>query len=194
MPYPESTSPDALRRSLNELRTRATDAEQETASLALRVAELEAATTSGLTDGTPRWIKVDVDYTDFPDAATTSQHLLIQLPAGTACTHQWIEPGDAFTSTNIPGGGVWRMSIVKDGTIIDSAGGTAKDVDVTTPDAMAQQYAAEHIVSDTATANDWYVQIDSGGVDNASKLTAGTATVHLLVSVPGSTANDLPHS
>ncbi|HYD02109.1 MAG TPA: hypothetical protein VEB22_12855 [Phycisphaerales bacterium] len=181
MPEPRSVRGDALRARLRRL-------ERDVAESGTTASE-SATTTTTLTDGTPRWVRYTVAYTDFTAVATTSDKVIDNLPAGTVCTHQRIEPGNSFVSPNAE---VWRLSVVKSGAIY-SAGGTAKTVDVTTPDGTDAQHAAEFIVSGDASANDWTVRVATGGTDTADTLSAGTATVHLLVSVPGSTANLLPH-
>lgn len=181
MTLPRSLTPDQLRRDLKAIGDRVTVIERGSAT---------AATAATWSDNTPRSIALTVAYTDFIAATDPTPHLLVNLPAGTVCTHQWVEPGTLFVS---PLASIWRLSIVKSAPIY-SAAGTAKAVDVTTPDGIDQQHAAELIVSDSATANDWYCQIESGSGENGDTLTAGDAVLHLLVSVPGSTADTLPHS
>jgi hypothetical protein len=179
---PRSVSPDAIRREWKRTEDRLAELERAPATAT-------AAVVTGWTDAQPRWIALPVAHTLFTGtAATVVDAVLTELPAGTVCTHQWVEPGTLFVSA----GDTWRMSIVKAAPIY-SAGGSPKAVDVTTPDAIDQQHAAEYIVSDSAGANDWYVRIETGGVDTANLLTQGTATMHLLVSVPGAITDDLPH-
>lgn len=179
---PRSVTPDSIRREWKRIDDRLTAIERAPAPES-------SAVVTGWTDAMPRWIALPVPHTLFTGtAATVVDAVLTNLPAGTICSHQWVEPGTLFVSA----GDIWRMSVLKSPPIY-SAGGTPKSVDVTTPDAINQQHAAEHIVSDSAGANDWYVRIETGGVDTADLLTQGTATIHMLVSVPGATTDDLPH-
>lgn len=177
---PDSVRPDAIRLALANLTARIKELEAEQAA---------ATVVTGWTDAQPRWVAYAVDYSDFATAATTVDYVVGSLPAGTIWTHAWIEPGTNFAS---PGLSTWRM-----GPLVPTNGatitGTPKTTDVTTPDTLSAQGAAWFVVSDPASAQDLTIEIDSGGGDNGNQLTAGTATVHLLLSVPGATSDDLPH-
>lgn len=177
---PESVRPDALRQSLADLRRRVDSAS----------AAVATAVVTGWTDAQPRWVAYTVPYTLFTGTvATTAVTTVATLPPGTVWTQERIDVGTTFVSL----GATWRMTIaVPAGGA--SAGGTAKAADVTTPDALAQRSANEYVVSDPAGVCDVVISIDSSGVDNASTLTQGSATVNILVSVPGSTLDTLPHS
>lgn len=183
MTLPRSLTPDQLRRDLKAIRDRLTEIERVPASEA-------AAVVTGWTDAQPRWIKYTVPYTLFTGTvATTATTTVATLPPGTVWTQERIDVATTFVSL----GGIWRMTIAVP-TGGAAAGGTAKAPDVTTPDALAQRAANEYVVSDPAGVCDVVISIDSSGIDNASTLTQGSATVNILVSVPGSTADALPHS
>ena len=186
MPDIRSTSSDAIRRQFYDLR-------QEAEALEARIRSLESAepTTGTLTDNTPRWIALPVPHTLFTGTVATSVDSapIASLPPGTVWTAERIDVDTTFVSA----GSIWRMTI-KVPTGGASVGGVPKSPDVTTPDAIGQLAADEHVFSDPAGVCDVVINIDSSGGDTADQLTQGSVTVHLLVSVPGSTADSLPHA
>jgi len=175
------TNPDELRRRIATL-------DRAVASI---VTTASTATVTGWTDAQPRWVKYPVTRTDFSAAATTVTITLDTLPAGVAWTQVWVEPVTNFVST--PGGSIWRLSADVPATGA-TAGGSPKSVDVTTPDALAQQAASWYVQCNNSGAATVTATIDSGGGDNANNLSSGSANIYLLMSVPGATTDDLPHS
>ena len=65
---------------------------------------------------------------------------------------------------------------------------------MTTPDSIAQQAAAHYVATDRTGPCVVVAELTNGGADLATTLTAGTATIHLLLSVPGATTDTLPHA
>jgi hypothetical protein len=186
--FPESVSPDALRQSLNSLRS-------NHAAAVARIAALEAeapatTTVTGWTDALPRAVKYPIDYTQFKATAATIVNVTLDsLPAGLRWTHVWIEPVRSFVSAGLF---VWRGSVVIPATGA-TAGGSPKSVDITTPDALSQQAASWFVQCDNSAPVTLEAQIDSGGTDTADLLADGSANIYITLSVPGSTADDLPH-
>lgn len=181
--FPESVRPDALRLRIKQLNDRIKELEAAPAASS-------ATVVTGWTDAQPRWVAYSVDYTDFASASTIVDFTVASLPAGTTWTAAWIEPTTPFASTGLS---TWRM-----GPLVPTNGatvaGSPKTTDVSTPDTLSQQAAAWFVISDPASAQDLIIEIDSSGGDNGTALTAGAATVYLLLSVPGSTSDDLPHA
>lgn len=180
--FPNSVRPDAIRLEFAALR------KQIAAANATAAANTR---TVGLTDNIPRWIALDVLFSDFTGtvATTVDSAPITTLPPGTIWIGERIDVGTTFVSA----GSTWRMTIkVPVGGA--SIGGTAKAPDVTAPDPLSQLVADEFVTSNPAGVCDVIINLDSGIGDTANQLTQGAATVHLFVSVPGSTSDTLPHA
>lgn len=162
------------------------------AALDARVVVLETATPTGWTDAQPRWVAYPVTYTGFTGAALSVTITIATLPAGVSWTQVWVKPGTLFVSTNNPPMDVWRLGVDVPATGA-TAGGATKTVDVTTPDALAQQAASWYVQCDTSGTATVTATL-ANGTDNANTLTAGTATIYLLLSIPGATTDALPHA
>lgn len=186
----ERMDDDNLRRIFGELRSSIAAGAKSLLSLTGRVVTLEEATaTTTLTDSVPRVVKYTADYTLLTSAAALSVTIsLDSLPAGVRWTHVWIEPVDLFDS----GGSIWSAQVVVPVTGA-TAGGAPKTVDVTSPDALANQSASWFVQCDNSAPVTLELTV-SNGADTSDLLTAGSVNVYLTLSVPGSSANDLPPS
>jgi hypothetical protein len=200
LPLNGDTSPGGLLRQLRVLRDYATGIMDQLAAAAKAFAELTARVTTlesapppagTLTDNVARWIALPVAYTDFVTAATTVQFTIANLPAGTQWTAVWVEPGTLWESPSNPPIAVWRLGVNVPATGA-TAGGSPKTVDMTTPDSLDLQAADWYVVTNRSGPCVVVAELTNGGADTADLITQVTATIHLLVSVPGSSANDLP--
>lgn len=159
------------------------------AALDARVVVLETATPTGWTDAQPRWVAYPVTYTGFTGAALSVTITIATLPAGASWTAVWVKPGTLFASPTVP---IWQLNVDVPATGA-TASGAPKTVDVTTPDALAQQAASWYVQCDTSGTATVTATL-ANGTDNANTLTAGTATIYLLLSIPGATTDALPHA
>ena len=183
MTLPRSLTPDQLRRDLKAIRERLTIIERAPATSA-------AAVATGWTDALARQVRVTKQYTDFAGAASIVTVALGTYPAGTICTHVRINPSTPFTTT-LGNDVTATVPVPTNGALAD---GSAKTVNLTLPDPLVNQAAALYIIGDPAAPTDFSLEITVSGGEVGNDLTAGTVVVDMLMSVPGSIADTLPHS
>lgn len=180
------TSPAGIQRQLRQLAAAVNALSPATQSTTGSVSS------TALTDNMPRWVSYPVSFSSFVGASTSVTIPLATLPAGTVWTSVWIEPGTQFVSPSCPAG-AWRLGVDVPATGA-TVGGAPKTVDMTTPDSLGAQAASWHVQCNRSGSVAVTATIDSGGTDDGSDLTAGSAVIHLLLSVPNATTDQLPHA